>query len=240
MDEIMMYEDLWMDEVLFVNCNPKMSASDSSSFNVPYPEKIDRDAWSTQLVPEFAKLGIVCTWLNEHEMRFSIDPTTDIPRMDVASRAQDSLDAFISGFSAETALKVLSGDYEFIFRDFEDKISENPVRDRFNQFVDKYEKFMKGVGQRFPCEIKHNEHCIAIVANAQIYRIMAGLVWEVVVFDNYDVQQELESMLEFYGGLSGFEPSGFEHNPYTDLGPGHHDMMEPSKSLNDQIGQLQI
>ncbi|XP_062021473.1 uncharacterized protein LOC133738048 isoform X3 [Rosa rugosa] len=156
MDEIMMYEDLWMDEVLFVNCNPKMSASDSSSFNVPYPEKIDRDAWSTQLVPEFAKLGIVCTWLNEHEMRFSIDPTTDIPRMDVASRAQDSLDAFISGFSAETALKVLSGDYEFIFRDFEDKISENPVRDRFNQFVDKYEKFMKGVGQRFPCEIKHN------------------------------------------------------------------------------------
>ncbi|PRQ24663.1 hypothetical protein RchiOBHm_Chr6g0274891 [Rosa chinensis] len=94
---------------------------------------------------------------------------------------------------------------------------------------------MKVVGQRFPCEIKHNEHCIAIVANAQIYRMMAGLVWEVVMFDNYDVQQELESMLEFYEGLSGFE-----HNPYTDSGPGHDDMMEPSKSLNDQIGELQI
>ncbi|KAM5562014.1 hypothetical protein ABKV19_017299 [Rosa sericea] len=242
-ENVFAYENLWVDEDVFVNglCNPRVSASDSFSFHVPYPEKIDSDAWNTQLVPEFAKLGFVCTWSNEHAMGCTIDPAIDIPRMDVAMRAEDSLEAFITGFSAKTALKVLSGDYELIFRDFEDKISENPVCDRFNQFVNKYEEFMKEVGQRFPCEIKHNEHCIAIVANAQICSIMAGLVWEVVMFDNSDdVQQELKSMLEFYEGLSGFEPSGFEHNPYTDSGPGHDDMMEPSKSLNDQIGELQI
>ncbi|KAM5548399.1 hypothetical protein ABKV19_000027 [Rosa sericea] len=237
MNETMMYEYLWVDEDVFVNgrCNPKLSESDSFSLNVPYPDKIDRDAWITQLVPEFANLGFVCTWWNEHAMGCTIDPAIDIPRMDVAMRAEDSLEAFITGFSAKTALKVLSGDYRLTFRDFEDKISENSVRDRFNQFVDKYEEFMQVVGQQFPCEIKHNEHCIAIVANAQICSIMADLVWEAVISDNYDVQQELESMLGYYEGLSGFE-----HNPYTDSGPGHDDMKEPSKSLNDQIGELQI
>ncbi|XP_061995587.1 uncharacterized protein LOC133713565 [Rosa rugosa] len=226
MDETMMDEDVWVDEV---------SASDSFSFNVPYPEKIDRDAWSTQLVPEFAKLGLVCTWWNEHEMGCTIDPTIDIPRSDVFLRAQDALYAFISGFSAKLALKVLSGDEWLITRDFEDEISQHPVRERFDNFISKYEKFMKEVGQRFPCELKHNEHCIAFVANARIFEIMAVLVWQVVVHGHLDVEQELNSLLEFYE-----RPSGFEHNPCTDSGPGHDDMMEPSKSLNDQIGELQI
>ncbi|KAM5562015.1 hypothetical protein ABKV19_017300 [Rosa sericea] len=231
MDEIMMYED----EIVNGRWNPKVSASDSFSFNVPYPEKIDRDAWSTQLVPEFAKLGLVCTWWNEHEMGFTIDPTIDTPRLDVVRRAENSLDAFITGFSAKTALKVLSGDEVLITRDFEDEISQDPVRERFKTFISKYEKFMKEVGQRFPCELKPNEHSIAIVANARIFGIMGVLVWHVVVDDRLDVEQELNSLLEFYE-----RPSGFEHNPCTGSGPGYDDMMEPSKSLNDQIGELQI
>ncbi|PRQ24369.1 hypothetical protein RchiOBHm_Chr6g0271691 [Rosa chinensis] len=229
MDETMMYENVWVDEV---------SAYDSFSFNVPNPEKIDRDAWSTQLVPEFAKLGLVCTWWNEHEMGCTIDPKIDIPRPDVFLRAQDALYAFISGFSAKLALKVLSGDEWLITRDFEDEISLDPVRERFETFISKYEKFMKDVGQRFPCELKPNvpnEHSIAFVANARIFEILAVLVWQVVVHGNLDVEQELHSLLEFYE-----RPSGFEHNPCTDSGPGYDDMMEPSKSLNDQIGELQI
>ncbi|PRQ24467.1 hypothetical protein RchiOBHm_Chr6g0272711 [Rosa chinensis] len=135
-------------------------------------------------------------------MGCTINPAIDIPRMDVAMRAEESLEGFTTGFSAKTALKILSGDYRLVFRDFDDKISENSVCDRLNQFVDKYEEFMQVVGQQFPCEIKHNEHCIAIVANAQICSIMADLVWEVVISDNYDVQQKLESMLGFYEEIS--------------------------------------